>query len=307
MSSESGPVVQAEQVVKRFGDLTAVDGISLDVQAGECFGLLGPNGAGKTTTVRMIQAASPITAGRIRVLGHDVAVEPRRVKAALGVCPQQDNLDEDFSVLRNLLVYARYFGIPRTEARRRAMELLEFLQLQDRAGTGVRELSGGMKRRLVIARALLNDPRLLLLDEPTTGLDPQVRHSIWQRVRALSRSGTTILLTTHYMEEAAALCDRLVIMDRGRIVAQGAPEALVREHVARDVIEVADGSEALPDFAAARGWVTEAVPDRLLIYSARGDEDYRALREGFPAARVLLRRATLEDVFLKLTGRDLRE
>ena len=253
-------------VVKRYaGGLTAVDGIDLDVPEGICFGILGPNGAGKTTTIRMIYGFIPLTSGEIRVFGRSVADEPREVKASLGVCPQEDNLDPDFSPRRNLEVYAGYYGIPTDEARRRADELLSFAGLQDKALGNVRELSGGMKRRLVFARSLLHRPRLLVLDEPTTGLDPQARHAIWDKVRSLKKEGVTILLTTHYMEEAALLCDRLIIMDHGRILAQGAPRELVEKSFGLDRIAVEE-----------------------------------------PSGEKMLRRATLEDLFLRLTGRELR-
>ena len=307
MSGNQIPVIETVSVVKRFGELVAVDGVSLAVPQGECFGLLGPNGAGKTSTVRMIQGVSPVTSGTIRVLGMNVAEQGRKVKALVGVCPQEDNLDPDFSVHHNLIVFSRYFGIRRREAQARADELLAFLQLPDRKATPIRELSGGMKRRLILARALINDPRLLLLDEPTTGLDPQGRHSIWQRVRALKKNGTTILLTTHYMEEAAQLCDRLVIMDRGRIIAEGPPAELVTQHVTRDVIEVWGYEQALLEFVREKGWQSEVLADRIFIYSNQGDEDYRELTAAFGMNQCLLRRGNLEDVFLKLTGRELRE
>ncbi len=307
MSGNQIPVIETVSVVKRFGELVAVDGVSLAVPQGECFGLLGPNGAGKTSTVRMIQGVSPVTSGTIRVLGMNVAEQGRKVKALVGVCPQEDNLDPDFSVHHNLIVFSRYFGIRRREAQARADELLAFLQLSDRKATPIRELSGGMKRRLILARALINDPRLLLLDEPTTGLDPQGRHSIWQRVRALKKNGTTILLTTHYMEEAAQLCDRLVIMDRGRIIAEGPPAELVTQHVTRDVIEVWGYEQALLEFVREKGWQSEVLADRIFIYSNQGDEDYRELTAAFGMNQCLLRRGNLEDVFLKLTGRELRE
>ena len=228
--------IEAKGIVKRYASgLTAVDGIDLDVPEGICFGFLGPNGAGKTTTIRMIYGFIPLTSGEIRVFGRSVAGEPRAVKASLGVCPQEDNLDPDFTPRQNLCVYARYYGIPADEAARRADELLDFVGLQDKALGNVRELSGGMKRRLVFARSLIHRPRLLVLDEPTTGLDPQARHALWEKIRSLKREGTTILLTTHYMEEAALLCDRLIIMDHGKILAQGPPRALVEGALGRDV------------------------------------------------------------------------
>ena len=306
MSVPSSPVIEARSLVKKFGALVAVDGVDLTIPPGICFGLLGPNGAGKTSTVRMIQTVSPITSGTIRVLGFDAARHARKIKAHLGVCPQEDNLDPDFTTRQNLTVYARYFRLRAREALRRANELLEFFQLSEKADTPIRELSGGMKRRLVLARALINNPQLLLLDEPTTGLDPQGRHAIWQRVRALKRSGTTILLTTHYMEEAAQLCDEIVIMDKGRLIASGSPRQLVAEHVAPDVLEIQGWDEALAEFVGNAGWETERLADRLFVYTDRGNEVHRDLASRFEA-QLLLRHATLEDVFLRLTGRELRE
>ena len=310
MSTGTGggpPVIEASRLEKKFGELVAVDGVNFVVREGECCGFLGPNGAGKTTTVRMISCVSPITTGEIRVFGLNVAEAPRAIKALLGVCPQEDNLDPDFSVLRNLVVYARYFDIPRREAQRRADELLEFFQLKDRSGVKIRTLSGGMKRRLLLARSLINRPRLLLLDEPTTGLDPQARHLIWQRIRALKKSGTTILLTTHYMEEAAQLCDRIIFMDRGRVLADGSPESLVRENVTKDVLEISGGTHELLEVLGRNGLKLEILPDRVYAYTDRGDELHRLITEKFPVDQCLLRRGTLEDVFLKFTGRELRE
>ena len=301
------PIVEGKGLTKKFGESVAVDGIDFVVREGECCGFLGPNGAGKTTTVRMISCVSPVSAGEIRVFGMNVTQEPRKIKALIGVCPQEDNLDPDFSVLNNLLVYARYFGIPRREALGRAEELLEFLQIKDRAATKIRTLSGGMKRRLLIARSLVNKPRLLLLDEPTTGLDPQARHLIWQRVRALKKLGTTILLTTHYMEEAAQLCDRVVFIDHGKILTEGSPEALVRENVTPDVVEIVGAGEDLLRELAAMDVKVEMLPDRLYAYTDRGQEIHRLVTEKFPVEQCLLRRGTLEDVFLKLTGRELRD
>ena len=301
------PVVEGRGLRKTFGESVAVDGIDFVVREGECCGFLGPNGAGKTTTVRMISCVSPVSEGEIRVFGMSVAKEPRKIKALVGVCPQEDNLDPDFSVLNNLLVYARYFAIPRREAVGRAEELLEFLQLKDRAATKIRTLSGGMKRRLLIARSLVNKPRLLILDEPTTGLDPQARHLIWQRVRALKRLGTTILLTTHYMEEAAQLCDRVIFIDHGRILTEGSPEALIRENVTPDVVEIVGAGEDLVRELGEMGVQVELLPDRLYAYTDRGQEVHRLVTERFSVEQCLLRRGTLEDVFLKLTGRELRD
>ncbi|MCK6479708.1 MAG: ABC transporter ATP-binding protein [Planctomycetaceae bacterium] len=284
----------------------AVDGLDLSVAAGSCFGLLGPNGAGKTTTIRILCAASPRDAGEVAVLGVDPALEPRVLKGRIGVVPQLDNLDPDFSVLRNLLVYARYFGIPAPRARERAAELLRFVRLEDRSGDPVEELSGGLRRRLVIARALLHDPELLVLDEPTTGLDPQSRRVLWDRVRELRRGGKTILLTTHYMEEAEALCDRVAIVDRGRVLVDGAPADLVRTHARRSVVELRGESAALASLAAPPDEV-DRLEDRTVIYSDDGETLYHKMIQSAPGADAHLRRATLEDVFLRLTGRGLRE
>jgi lipooligosaccharide transport system ATP-binding protein len=284
-----------------------VDGLDLEVASGSCFGLLGPNGAGKTTTIRVLCAASPRDAGEVEVLGLDPARDGRAVKARIGVVPQLDNLDPDFTVLTNLVVYARYFGIPAERARERALELLRFVRLEDRAGAAVEELSGGLKRRLVIARALLHDPRLLVLDEPTTGLDPQSRHELWDRVRELRRGGVTILLTTHYMEEAESLCDRVAIVDRGRVLVEGPPKELVKRHARREVVEALGGDFADPAGLAGPGGEAEVHGERLSVYTDHGEEVYHRLVQSTTGADVTLRRATLEDVFLRLTGRGLRE
>jgi lipooligosaccharide transport system ATP-binding protein len=304
--------IEARGVVKRYaGGLNAVDGIDFDVPEGICFGILGPNGAGKTTTIRMAYGFIPLTAGDIRIFARSIREDPRGVKATLGVCPQEDNLDPDFDPLTNLKVYARYFGIGAAEASRRAGELLEFVGLSEKAKANVRDLSGGMKRRLVFARALVHQPRLLVLDEPTTGLDPQARHGLWDKVRALKKEGKTILLTTHYMEEAAMLCDRLLIMDQGRILAEGPPRKLVEEGVSRDVIEIADPSPGLLAALGAMGekgekdLKPERHGSRLFLYTDRGEEGFRAIAP-YAAGEKVLRRATLEDLFLKLTGRELR-
>ena len=307
------PVVHARGLVKRFGDLVAVDGIDLDVPRGVCFGILGPNGAGKSTTLRMTYAASPRTGGDLRVFGLDVAQAPREIKARLGVLAQEDNLDGDLRVMENLYVFARYYGVRRADARARAEELLEFFALRDRAGVQVAELSGGMRRRLAIARALMNQPDLLILDEPTSGLDPQARHLIWQRLRALKARGATMILTTHYMEEAAQLCDRLVIMDRGRILTEGSPAEVVARHVPPSVVEVrlphdAAGAAARIEGAAhdAGARMHEVAGDTLFLYGDDGEAMARAVGERF-ALPYVRRPANLEDVFLRLAGRELRE
>ncbi len=300
-------MVQAEGLVKAFGKLRAVDGISFAVRRGECFGLLGPNGAGKTTTIRMTYGYSPVTSGRLEVFGLDVGARRREVAARVGVCQQDNNLDPDLTVDENLLVFARYFDLPRAEALRRAGDLLEFVALAHRRTSPVTELSGGMMRRLVLARALINDPELLILDEPTAGLDPQARHQVWEKVEDLRRRGLTVLLTTHYMDEAARLCDRLVILDHGRILVEGAPADLIRSHVGRYVVEVSQPGEGLRAFVAAEGLKAEDLGHRLLVYGEDGDAVFHRIAEEFCTGGCVMRMATLEDVFLKLTGRGLRE
>jgi lipooligosaccharide transport system ATP-binding protein len=301
------PVIEAVGLTKRYGRLTAVDGVGFAIQAGECFGFLGPNGAGKTSTVKMIHCSSPVTSGDLRVFGMDVRARPRIIKARIGVCQQEDNLDPDFSVKKNLTVFARYFGIRADVAEERAKELLEFMGLWERRDDRIRELSGGLKRRLAIARALVNGPDLLILDEPTTGLDPQSRHQVWDRVRTLRKQGKTILLTTHYMDEAQTLCDRLVIMDHGRILVEGPPADLVRSRVGKEVVEVWGATQALLDYARERGWSFESDTDRLWIYTDAGEEVFSALARQHPLERCTVRMAGLEDLFLRLTGRELRE
>lgn len=304
-------MIVASDLVKRYKQTTAVDGITFEVAAGESFGLLGPNGAGKSTTMRMVGAVSTRTSGVLEILGLDPDRHGPEIRSQLGVVPQQDNLDNELRVRENLLVYGRYFGLPRAVVARRADELLEFAQLADRAKAKVDELSGGMKRRLTIARALINDPRILLLDEPTTGLDPQARHILWDRLFRLKEQGTTLVLTTHYMDEAEQLCDRLIVVDKGRIMAEGSPAALIREHSSREVLEVRFGSEANRTAAEKLQGVgdrLEVLPDRILIYTADGEGALAevARRELEPITS-LVRRSSLEDVFLKLTGRSLIE
>jgi len=303
------PLIHARGLVKRFGDFTAVDGIDVDVRRGEAFGFLGPNGAGKSSTMRMVGCVSPPSAGVLRILGRDPERDGPAIRARLGVCPQLDNLDIELTVRENLTTYARFFGIPRRAARRRADELLDFVQLSERADSKVEPLSGGMKRRLTIARALVNEPEMVLLDEPTTGLDPQARHLVWERLFRLKQQGVTLVLTTHYMDEAEQLCDRLVVMDGGRIVAEGSPRALIERYSTREVVELrfaAESQEPFADKLAGLGERLEVLPDRILLYVADGDDavdevQQRALRP----ASVLVRRSTLEDVFLHLTGRTL--
>jgi lipooligosaccharide transport system ATP-binding protein len=302
-------LISARGLTKRFGELTAVDGIDFAVRRGEAFGFLGPNGAGKTSAMRMIGCVSPPSAGELQVLGLDPATDGPAIRARLGVVPQRDTLDEELTVRENLLVYGRYFGLPRAIVSKRAAELLEFAQLAERAESKVEPLSGGMKRRLTIARALINEPEILLLDEPTTGLDPQARHLLWDRLFRLKRSGVTLVLTTHYMDEAEQLCDRLVVMDNGRIVAHGSPRQLIEKHSTREVLELrfpaddhARYAEKVADLAAR----VEVLPDRLLLYTDDGDDGAALVHaRGLSPLSVLVRRATLEDVFLHLTGRSL--
>jgi lipooligosaccharide transport system ATP-binding protein len=299
--------IRADGLTKRYGELIAVNGIEFSVNGGECVGFLGPNGAGKTTTVRMVACFTPITSGAVSVLGFDVSSQPREVKSRLGICPQEDNLDPDFSVTKNLTTYARYFGIQTAAAGRRAAELLAMMQLEDKARSKIQELSGGMKRRLILARALLNQPSLLLLDEPTTGLDPQARHLIWQKVRGLKSEGTSILLTTHYMEEASQLCDRVVLMDAGKILLSGSPRDLIAREIGGSVLEMWNYAPDLHQFVEGRGWAHEVVDERIHIYLPQGVDGTGVVNERFPGAEHLLRAATLEDVFLRRAGRALRD
>jgi lipooligosaccharide transport system ATP-binding protein len=299
--------LEAKGLTKRFGAVTAVDSIDFTVRTGECVGFLGPNGAGKTSTVRMVACLSPLTSGTARVFGFDVTKDPRQIKERLGVCPQEDNLDPDFSTSHNLLVFARYFDLPREEAKRRTDELLDLMQLREKSGSRVEELSGGMKRRLALARALLNRPRLLLLDEPTTGLDPQARHLMWQRIRQLKQDGVTCLLTTHYMEEAHRLCDRVILMDGGKILLEGRPDELIEREVGREVCELWNTPEEVKLFVRSRDWIFEEVEDRLYVYDREGGIVRTEIEARFPAQERLLRHASLEDVFLLRAGRMLRE
>jgi lipooligosaccharide transport system ATP-binding protein len=304
-------LIHARGLVKRFGDFTAVDGIDLDVRAGESFGFLGPNGAGKSSTMRMIGCVSRPTEGTLRILGLDPAHDGVTIRQRLGVCPQQDTLDPELTVRQNLTVYARYFGIGRREARAKADELIDFVQLTERANAKVDPLSGGMKRRLTIARALINDPEIVLLDEPTTGLDPQARHLVWERLFRLKQQGVTLVLTTHYMDEAEQLCDRLVVMDAGKIVAQGSPRELIDRYSTREVLEVRFPGDEQSPYAEKLDGIgdrVEVLPDRILVYAADGDEALAAVTDrGLHPSSVLVRRSSLEDVFLHLTGRRLVE
>jgi lipooligosaccharide transport system ATP-binding protein len=308
MSETARPIV-ARGLVKRFGETAAVAGIDFAVEAGETFGFLGPNGAGKSSTMRMIGAVSPRSDGELTVFGLDPDRAGPAIRQRLGVVPQDDNLDQELSVFENLLVYGKYFGLPSKHVRKRADELLEFVQLTDRRNARVEHLSGGMKRRLTIARALINDPDLMLLDEPTTGLDPQARHALWDRLYRLKQQGVTLVLTTHYMDEAEQLCDRLVVMDRGAIAAEGSPRALIEQYVDREVVELrieADAQDGIVDRLEGVGSRVEPLQDRILIRTSDGDATLSAVHDrGIVPESMLVRRSSLEDVFLTLTGRSL--
>ncbi len=303
-------MILARGLVKRYGEFTAVDGISFTVQAGECFGFLGPNGAGKTTTIRMITCVSPVTEGSLTVDGMHVQTHPRQIKSILGVVPQDDNLDPELTVRQNLRAYARYFGISGKPAEGRIDEALELMALAEKQNDRIDLLSGGLKRRLTIARGLLNTPRILVLDEPTTGLDPAARHMVWQRLRLLRSQGVTMLLTTHYMEEAAQLCDRVVVIHQGKIIAAGTPEELIWQHAGRDVVEVHMTPEERPEvmrqLERVTGVTVEEVEDIVYVY-VRGDNGFDAAGLDLGAEKLVHRRANLEDVFLRLTGRGLEE
>jgi lipooligosaccharide transport system ATP-binding protein len=312
-AAAAAPLISARGLTKTFGGFTAVDGIDFDVERGEAFGFLGPNGAGKSSTMRMIGCVAPVTAGALRILDMDPATQGPQIRARLGVVPQLDTLDLEMTVRENLYIYGRYFGMSRAVLRTKVDELLEFAQLSDRGKSKVEPLSGGMKRRLTIARSLINDPEILLLDEPTTGLDPQARHVLWDRLYRLKQDGVTLVLTTHYMDEAEQLCDRLVVMDGGRIVAEGSPRSLIAEHSTREVAELrfrpgtntAAAATLALELTGARERVEE-LPDRVLLYVADGEAALgRAHELGLSPVSSLVRRSTLEDVFLRLTGRSL--
>jgi len=304
-------MIRARRLTKTYGDFVAVDGVDLQVERGEAFGILGPNGAGKSTTMRMLGATLKRTSGELTILDRDPSTQGPVIRAHLGVVPQDDALDTELTVAENLLTYGRYFGLSRSYLRGRIDELLEFAQLNDKRDAKVDALSGGMKRRLTIARGLVNEPSILLLDEPTTGLDPQARHILWDRLFRLKETGVTLVITTHYMDEAEQLCDRLVVMDQGTIVAEGSPADLIRAHSTREVVEVRFGSDRNPEVAAQLdgiGTRREVLPDRILVYTDSGEEDLQAIvARGFMPVTSLVRRASLEDVFLRLTGRSLAD
>ena len=305
---KSDVLIEAENLTKKFGDLVAVGNINFKVFKGECFGFLGPNGAGKTTTMKMVHCVLPLTSGRLTLAGMDVTKHAREIKKMIGVASQEDNLDPDFTVFHNLMVYARYFDIPKEDAQKRAEELLKFVQLEEKRSVIIDQLSAGMKRRLILARALINEPQILILDEPTTGLDPQGRHLIWDKIRSLQKQGVTIVLTTHYMDEAAQLCDRTLIIDNGKVIEEGKPSDLVKKHVGEEVLEVAYDEEvlkllrnALPD---AR---LEVISDRLQVFTNQPRGVFTSILNKFSFKVTMIRDANLEDVFLKLTSRRLRE
>jgi len=300
-------LIEAQGLTKKFNDFTAVDHIDFKVCTGECVGFLGPNGAGKTTTMRMVYCFLPVTEGKLTVAGLDVSTQARAIKGMIGVSPQEDNLDPDFTVLKNLQVYARYFDMPKEKAKPRALELLKFFSLEEKKDASTEELSGGMKRRLIIARALINEPKILLLDEPTTGLDPQGRHLVWDEIRMLHKQGVTIILTTHYMDEAAALCDRVLIVDNGKIIQTGAPHDLIKQFAGEDVLEldydettVTKLKELMPDAEV------EVFGDQVRVFAKEHGMFEQVIKQ-FPDKNLTIRNANLEDVFLKLTGRKLRE
>jgi lipooligosaccharide transport system ATP-binding protein len=310
----SDVMIRARGLRKSFesrtgGTVEAVKGIDIDVHRGEAFGFLGPNGAGKSSTMRMIGAVSPTSGGELSILGMDPAVDGPAIRARLGVCPQEDTLDNELNVFDNLYIYGRYFGIPRREVRERAEELLDFVQLTEKRTAKVEDLSGGMKRRLTIARSLINRPDILLLDEPTTGLDPQARHVLWDRLFRLKQEGVTLVITTHYMDEAEQLCDRLVVMDRGVIAAEGSPLELIRQHSTREVAELrfpVGDHDATAEKISDLGSRVEVLPDRILVYSDDGEQVLEEVHDrGLRPIATLVRRSTLEDVFLRLTGRTL--
>jgi lipooligosaccharide transport system ATP-binding protein len=307
----SKPLVSAKDLTKKFGDFIAVDSVSFEIHPGEAFGFLGPNGAGKTSTMKMISSVSPVTSGELKVFGLDPGTDGKQLRSRLGVVPQEDNLDMELTVAENLYIYGRYHDLPRAVIKQRTEELLAFAELTERANAEVNSLSGGMKRRLTIARALINDPDMVILDEPTTGLDPQARHVLWDRLYRLKREGATLIITTHYMDEAEQLCDRLVVMDKAKIVAEGSPPDLIQQYAPREVVELRFAPdenerhlEQLDAFAAR----IEALADRVLLYTEDADKTLAAVHDaGIVTEAALVRRSTLEDVFLRLTGRGLTD
>ncbi len=299
-------VISAQGLTKDYDKLRAVDNVAFEISKKECFGFLGPNGAGKTTIMKMIQGVSPITSGNLEINGLEVEDYPREIQEMLGVVPQENNLDPDFTVLNNLLVFARYFDIPKDEAKKRALKLLKFVQLQDKKDINIEKLSGGMKRRLILARALLNNPKILILDEPTTGLDPQARHMVWEKIRSLKKQGVTVVLTTHYMEEASQLCDRLVIMDLGKILVKGKPQELIQEHIGNEVVET-DNKKDVRICLNKDKENYEILGDMIHVFTNDPNKLTSQLIHRCDLGKITIRQATLEDVFLKLTGKKLRD
>jgi len=301
-------LVEAKNLTKKFGDLVAVDNVNFEIFKGESFGFLGPNGAGKTTIMRMIQSVSPLTGGKLTLAGMEVAEHGREIKSIVGVAPQEDNLDPDFTVFQNLIVYARYFDIPKEKAKRKAEELLSFMQLEEKRDVIITSLSGGLRRRLILARALMNEPQILILDEPTTGLDPQARHLIWTKIRNLQKQGVTVILTTHYMDEATQLCDRITIMDYGKIIEKGNPVELVKKHIGEEVLEVLYSKEAMEclkkTFPDAR---IDVIGDKIQVFANKPRGVLAKVLEEVSFKGALIRDSNLEDVFLKLAGRSLRD
>lgn len=301
------PIIDAKDLRKEFNGTTAVDGVTFQLVPGECLGLLGPNGAGKTSTIRMVYGFSPMSAGSLHIFGVDIKTGWRAIKARIGVCQQDNNLDPDLSVLQNLELFARYYDIPKKDARDRARQLLRFIALEHRSNDKVTNLSGGMMRRLVLARALINNPELLVLDEPTTGLDPQSRHQVWERLELLRANGLSILLTTHYMDEASRLCDRLIIMDHGKILVEGEPADLIRHYAGDHVVEIVDPGSEVREFVSSSGYMHDMLDHRVILYGREKDRLFELIGEQFCEQSCIKRMATLEDVFLRLTGRELRE
>jgi lipooligosaccharide transport system ATP-binding protein len=307
MADNPEHIVEVTNLRKNFGSFLAVDGISFHLASGECLGLLGPNGAGKTSTIRMVYGFSPMTSGRLEVFGLDINSRWRQIRSRIGVCQQENNLDPDLTVLQNLEIFAHYFDISRKESRKRAIELLKFIALESRKEDKVTSLSGGMMRRLVLARALINNPELLILDEPTTGLDPQARHQVWERLELLQANGLSILLTTHYMDEASRLCERLIIMDHGKILVEGKPAELIRSYAGDQVVEISNPGDEVKEFVFDKGFLHDSLNHRLIIYGREADRLFEVIGDRFCGETCTRRLATLEDVFLRLTGRELRE
>ncbi len=307
MGQEAKPIIAARNLKKTFNGSTAVDGVSFNLFPGECLGLLGPNGAGKTSTIRMVYGFSPMTSGTMEVFGIDIRTGWRQIKGRIGVCQQENNLDPDLSVLQNLEIFARYFNISRKDARERALQLLKFIALEHRKEDKVTSLSGGMMRRLVLARALINNPELIILDEPSTGLDPQARHQVWERLELLRANGLSILLTTHYMDEASRLCDRLIIMDHGKILVEGAPSDLIRKYAGDHVVEIVNPDQDVRDLVTSQEFMHDMLEHRIIVYGKEEDHLFEVISDRFCKDTCIKRMATLEDVFLRLTGRELRE